>query len=169
MPPDANRCLETLQDALQAVLAQRALRAPLMVGILTGGDWVARRLHQALGLASPLGTLDISFHRDDSHVVGLHPQVRPTHLPWSIDGAHLILVDDVLYTGRTVRAALNALFDWGRPASITLAVLLTRDGRELPVQADASGGEFQVPGGRQVKLRGPDPLRFELQEASRGA
>ena len=107
-----------------------------IVGIHSGGAWVARRLHERLGLSAPIGLLNISFHRDDFGARGLHPQVKPTSLPFDVEGQSLILVDDVLYTGRTTRAAINELFDYGRPASIKLAVLADRGGRELPISAD---------------------------------
>ncbi len=109
------------------------------MGIYTGGVWIAQRLHQLLRLECPLGTLDISFYRDDFTRVGMNPQVKPSLLPVSIEDRHVILVDDILNTGRTIRAALNELFDYGRPASILLAVLVDRGGRELPIQADVVG------------------------------
>ncbi|QIK38752.1 bifunctional pyr operon transcriptional regulator/uracil phosphoribosyltransferase PyrR [Caldichromatium japonicum] len=139
-------------------LERRGLQNPAMIGIHTGGVWVAERLHGLLGLSEPLGHLDISFYRDDFTRIGVHPQVRPSRLPVRVDDRHLILVDDVLQTGRTVRAALNVLFDYGRPASVTLAVLVTRDGRELPIAADVTGFEGFFGAGEQVKLSGPNPL-----------
>lgn len=108
--------------------------ASVLVGIHTGGVWIAEALHAILGLATPLATLDVSFHRDDHHLgSGLRAGGRASHLPENVEGAHLILVDDVLYTGRTVRAALNELFDYGRPGRVDLAVLVDRGGRELPI------------------------------------
>lgn len=108
----------------------------VLVGIHTGGVWAAAALHEALGLATPLASIDVSFHRDDHHLgKGLKSAGRVSHLPDDVEGAHLILVDDVLYTGRTVRAALNELFDYGRPARVDLAVLVDRGGRELPIAA----------------------------------
>jgi hypoxanthine-guanine phosphoribosyltransferase len=86
--------------------------------------WVAQALLEALGSDSPLGTLDVSFYRDDFSQNGLHPQVRPSALPFEIEGQHLVLIDDVLMSGRTIRAAMNELFDYGRPASVTLVCLL---------------------------------------------
>ena len=125
------------QCAALAELIRPHLRPDtLLVGIHSGGAWIARRLSEQLGLSSPVGLLDISFYRDDFGKRGLHPQVKPTSLPFDIDGRSLILVDDVLFTGRTTRAAINELFDYGRPASIKLAVLADRGGRELPVCAE---------------------------------
>ena len=95
--------------------------------------------YQTLGLALPLGALDVSFYRDDFGQIGLHHQVKPSNIPFEVEGRHIILIDDVLYTGRTIRAAINELFDYGRPASIRLAALVDRGGRELPVVANYVG------------------------------
>ena len=123
-----------------------------LVGIHTGGVWLAERLHAALGIALPLGLLDISFYRDDFDKTGLHPQIKPTQIPFEVNGRHIVLVDDVLYTGRTVRGAMNELFDYGRPASISLAVLVDRGGRELPVAAQYVGVRLDVPPGHMLVL-----------------
>lgn len=123
-----------LIDGLASQMRPAITPASVLVGIHTGGVWVAEALRTALGLATPLATLDVSFHRDDHHLGGgLRAGGRVSHLPDNVEGAHLILVDDVLYTGRTVRAALNELFDYGRPGRVDLAVLVDRGGRELPV------------------------------------
>ncbi|HET9485709.1 MAG TPA: bifunctional pyr operon transcriptional regulator/uracil phosphoribosyltransferase PyrR [Xanthomonadales bacterium] len=165
--PPVEPLVEAIAKRLQARFARGRIADPCLVGVQTGGVWLAQRLHALLGLASPLGTLDISFHRDDFDAAGLNPVVRPSQLPWDVGGRDLVLVDDVLYTGRTVRAALNEIFDWGRPASVALVVLVARDGRELPVQADIAGLELALDPGQQIKLRGPEPLRLELIEARR--
>lgn len=137
--------------------------SPKIVGIRTGGAWVAERLHQALNLPDPLGLLDISFYRDDFSRVGLHPTVRPSEIPWSVENSHIILVDDVLYTGRTIRAALNELFDYGRPQQVLLTTLLERTGcRELPICAKYVG--TQIACDQQVKLTGPEPLEIHFVE-----
>lgn len=146
---------------IQAGLAARGVRQPRVVGIQTGGVLLAERLARTLCPEQPLGRLDISFYRDDHGQIGLHPKVLPSHLPWSIEGEHVLLVDDVLFTGRTIRAALNELFDWGRPASVQLAVLISRDGRELPIQADYVGRHLNVGTGRQIKLRAEPALHLE--------
>lgn len=138
---------------------------PLMIGIHTGGVWIAEHLHRRLGLTEPLGVLDISFYRDDFSRVGMHPRVKPSNLPLSVDGRHIILVDDVLYTGRTIRAALNEIFDFGRPASVMLAVLIERDGRELPIAAQVIGERIRLAPHQHVKLTGPDPLALKIIEA----
>src|SRR5690606_1829164 len=109
--------LDSMAAQLRELIRSRALEDPAMVGIHTGGVWVAERLHQRLGLQVPLGSLDISFYRDDFTRIGMNPQVRPSDLPFDIDDRNIILVDDVLHTGRTIRAALNELFDYGRPAA----------------------------------------------------
>ncbi|MES1926279.1 bifunctional pyr operon transcriptional regulator/uracil phosphoribosyltransferase PyrR [Salinisphaera sp. T31B1] len=158
-------------DVDAALAALRGQLAPLveatpdavMVGVETGGAWIAERLHADLGLSEPLGTLNISFYRDDFSTVGLHPSVGPSSIEAEIDGRTVILVDDVLYTGRTVRAALNELFDYGRPAAVRLAVLVDRGARELPFAPDAVGLHIDIERGRQIKLTGPEPLRLEMR------
>ncbi|UHD18516.1 bifunctional pyr operon transcriptional regulator/uracil phosphoribosyltransferase PyrR [Thiocapsa bogorovii] len=147
-----------MAEELRSLIAKRAIEAPLMIGIHTGGVWVADRLHEVLELTEPLGHLDISFYRDDFTRIGMHPQVRPSYLPVGIDDRHLILVDDVLQSGRTIRAALNVLFDYGRPASVILVTLSERDGRELPIEPNVVGLHAQLEPGEQIKLSGPHPL-----------
>ena len=135
----------------------------LMVGIHTGGVWIAQVLHEKLAIQEPLGVLDISFYRDDFTRIGMNPQVKPSQLPFSLDDRHIILVDDVLHTGRTIRAAMNELFDYGRPASITLAVLVERSGRELPIEANVVGLHMALGPDEHVKLSGPQPLALEVK------
>ena len=127
--PDAEAQCRQLADAIRPQLANK----PALVGIYSGGVWIAGRLRELLGLSDGIGMIDVSFYRDDYAEKGLHPQCKPTVIPFDVDGRHIILVDDVLYTGRTTRAAINELFDYGRPASVGLAVLADRGGRELPV------------------------------------
>jgi pyrimidine operon attenuation protein/uracil phosphoribosyltransferase len=143
-------------EALCAELA-RALRpavtpATAMVGIHTGGVWLAERLHRELGIAVPLGGIDISFYRDDYSTTGLHKSVKASQIPFEVEGRQILLVDDVLYTGRTVRAAMNEIFDYGRPESISLVVLVDRGERQLPICAQYSGGKLAVPKGRMLRL-----------------
>jgi pyrimidine operon attenuation protein/uracil phosphoribosyltransferase len=149
---------------LDELIRQTGRSKPTMVGIHTGGVWIARQLHQRLGIQEPLGSLDISFYRDDFTRVGMNPVVQPSQLPFSIDDRHIILVDDVLHTGRTIRAALNELFDYGRPASIMLATLIERDGRELPIQANVVGRHVELNRHEHIKLTGPDPLTLQIQK-----
>jgi pyrimidine operon attenuation protein/uracil phosphoribosyltransferase len=116
-----------------------------------------------LGRDDALGILDVSFYRDDFTQNGLHPQVQPSELPFEIEGQHLVLIDDVLMSGRTIRAALNELFDYGRPASVTLVSLLDLDARELPIRPDVVGATLSLTADQRVKLTGPTPLTLELQ------
>ena len=131
---DADHAYRELLAQMRAGLA--GVQDPAIVGIFSGGAWVAERLAADLGLAGRLGFIDVSFYRDDYAKKGLHPDVKPTQIGFSVDSATILLVDDVLYTGRTTRAAINVLFDYGRPARIMLAALADRGGRELPVAAD---------------------------------
>ena len=126
---------EALCRQLAEQIRPHVTPATALVGIYTGGLWLAERLHKALGIAQPLGAIDVSFYRDDYASKGLHASPKKTEIPFDVDGAHVILVDDVLFTGRTTRAALNELFDFGRPGVVELAVLVDRGGRELPVAA----------------------------------
>jgi len=158
--------LEGMGAGLRELLARKGREAPLMVGIRTGGVWVAKRLHGQLDLETPLGELNINFYRDDFTRIGLHPQVQPSNLPFQVDARHILLVDDVLHTGRTIRAALNEIFDYGRPASVALAVLVDRSGRELPIQADVVGKRLDLGPGEHIKLTGPEPLMLQLQRAT---
>jgi pyrimidine operon attenuation protein / uracil phosphoribosyltransferase len=131
---------QSLKTALTAVDSQTSL----MVGIHTGGYWLAEQLHAELGFALPLAALSTTLQRDDFATTGLHKQRQPSRLPMSLQGADVLLVDDVLHTGRTLRAALNELFEFGRPARVRLAVLVDRGGRQLPFAADFCGGRVDV-------------------------
>ena len=130
--PDAEAQCAQLAELIRAQLQADTL----LVGIHSGGVWIARRLRELLDLSGEIGLIDVSFYRDDFGQKGLHPQVKRTSIPFNVEGRRLILVDDVLYTGRTTRAAINELFDYGRPASIKLGVLADRGGRELPIAAE---------------------------------
>jgi len=135
-----------------------------MIGIHTGGLWIAEDLHKKLELTSPLSSLNISFYRDDFTKIGLHPEVKPSQLPPTLDDKHIILIDEVLFTGRTIRAALNEIFDYGRPASVMLGVLLDRGEHELPICADICGQKITLANHQQIKLNGPEPLKLMLVE-----
>ena len=161
--PDPTTLLPQMAAALTAHLQQRQISEPRFIGIRTGGIWVAEALMHNLGLHSPMGTLDVSFYRDDFSQSGLHPQVRPSALPFEIEGQHLVLVDDVLMSGRTIRAALNELFDYGRPASVTLVCLLDLNAGELPIRPDIVGASLSLAATERVKLLGPAPLKLERQ------
>jgi pyrimidine operon attenuation protein/uracil phosphoribosyltransferase len=134
-----------------------------LVGIRTGGAWLAERLHKELGLATPLGSLDISFYRDDFDSVGLHRQVKPSQIPFDVNDRHIVVVDDVLYTGRTVRAAMNELFDYGRPGKIELAALVDRGERQLPIAAQYIGASLSVPTGKLLRLARDERGKFTLR------
>ena len=157
------KLLTSLATDLQSFLEKQFITDPHMIGIHTGGVWVAEALHQTLKIKQPLGSLNINFYRDDFTRVGMHPQVQPSSLPFSIDEQHIILVDDVLQTGRTIRAALNEIFDYGRPASVTLVALIERSGKELPIAADIVGEKINLEKNQSIKLTGPIPLMLEVQ------
>ena len=161
--PSPADLLPAMARELKAHLARHDIAAARFIGIRTGGVWVAQALLEALGRQDALGILDVSFYRDDFTQNGLHPQVRPSALPFEIEGQHLVLIDDVLMSGRTIRAALNELFDYGRPASVTLVCLLDLDARELPIRPDVVGTTLFLPAGQRVKLTGPAPLTLELR------
>jgi pyrimidine operon attenuation protein / uracil phosphoribosyltransferase len=159
--PDADAALANL---LQQTTAAWRDAPPLIVGIHTGGAWIAERIRLAFGdHLPPISTLDIGFYRDDLHLSGLKG-VAASSLNESIDGREVLLIDDILYSGRTIRAALGALFDYGRPARVRLGCLVVREGRELPIQADYFGVEWATKGPGRLKLRGPDPLALEWRE-----
>lgn len=146
--PDA----EGLLPKLAAELKGRITPATAMIGLHTGGVWVAERLHALLALKAPLGAMDIAFYRDDYAKQGLKHDPKRTKIPFEVEGRDLLLVDDVLYTGRTVRAAMNELFDYGRPESIALVALVDRDERQLPICAQFVGTTLAVPKGSMLRL-----------------
>jgi len=147
--PDAEKLCEQLVAELKPRIGPKSA----MVGLYTGGAWLAERLHPMLDMKSPLGLMDIAFYRDDYAARGLKHDPKRTKIPFDVNGAELLLVDDVLYTGRTVRAAMNELFDYGRPASISLVVLVDRGGRQLPICAQHVGARVEVPSGMRLRLK----------------
>ena len=156
---DVSELLPQMASQLQQRLPSSSAGA-CMIGIRSGGVWVARELSRLMGLQQAPGELNIAFYRDDFTRIGLHPQVTPSSLPFSVDDRLVILVDDVLMSGRTIRAAMNEIFDFGRPARVLLAVLADVGGRELPIQPDVCGCRLELAPGQRVKLLGPDPLRL---------
>lgn len=162
-PTDIQALLHSMAEDIRLQLEDKQ---PLLVGIHTGGIWVAQALTSILGsdfFDASLGTLNIAYYRDDFTRIGMHPQVAPSDLPFNVDDRHLLLVDDVLHSGRTVRAALNELFDYGRPASVTLAVLIEREeGHELPIQADIIGQSVSLSPEQQIKLTNEGGLHLEI-------
>jgi len=160
--------LELDAEAFYGELARRVREhisgsSSVLVGVHTGGVWLAERLRADLGIVPEVGILDVSFYRDDHHQGGLSRGVRPSRIPFDINGAHVLLVDDVLNTGRTVRAAMNELFDYGRPARIELAVLVDRGGRELPISTALVGRTLEVPADVSVVLSRDDDQRLQLR------
>ena len=143
---------EALVRGLAEQMRDRVSKDAGLVGIFTGGAWVAERLHRALGLTAPLGVLAVTLHRDDFGRIGLHRESRRSQIPFPVDGREIILVDDVLHTGRTIRAALNELFDFGRPKAVRLAVMVDRGGRELPMAADFVATRLTVPEDEELVL-----------------
>ena len=147
--PEAETLCEQLARELRPLIGPKTA----MVGLYTGGAWLAERLHALLAIEKPLGLMDIAFYRDDYAARGLKHDPKRTKIPFDINGRDLLLVDDVLYTGRTVRAAMNELFDYGRPASISLVVLADRGGRQLPICAQHCGARVEVPSGMRLRLK----------------
>ena len=147
--PEAEKLCEQLAKELRPIVKPTTA----MIGIYTGGAWLAERMHALLGLKTPLGLMDIAFYRDDYAARGLKHDPKRTKIPFDVNGAELLLVDDVLYSGRTVRAAMNELFDYGRPQSITLVVLADRGGRQLPICAQHVGARAEVPAGMRLTLK----------------
>jgi len=155
---------ETLYGDLLRALQPQWSTTDRLVGITSGGAWLAERLQADLGLSVPAGVISSAMHRDDFARRGL-ADGGVTRLPFEIEGAHLWIIDDVLYTGRTVRAVINELYDYGRPASVRLAVLVDRGGRELPIQADCAAARLSLPADQKLSLqRAPDGrLSFSLR------
>lgn len=162
--PEVTPLLDQMAASLKDFLNERNLADPVMIGIRTGGVWIARALHQRLGFTEEPGELDISFYRDDFSRIGLNPKVSPSHLPFETDDRHIVLVDDVIMSGRTIRAAMNELFDYGRPSTITLVTLVDIGARELPVQPDIRGCQLSLPAHQRIQLSGPEDLIIELRD-----
>lgn len=157
--PDAEALCRELAGRLRPAVSE----STGLVGIRTGGAWLAERLHRELGLATPVGSLDISFYRDDFDAAGLRHEVKPSQIPFDVNDRHIVVVDDVLYTGRTVRAAMNELFDYGRPGKIELAALIDRGERQLPIAAQYVGATLSVPAGKLLRLVRDERGHFTLR------
>ena len=166
--PAVEKLIDKLTEALIPYFSDPDSH-PIIVGIETGGAWIAQRIHDRIAPATELGSLNISFYRDDFTRIGLHPRVKPSRLPPGIDDGTVILIDDVLHSGRTVRAAMNELFDYGRPKKILLAILIDRGEREIPVQPDIVGARLELDAGSHIKLEGPDDLRLVIKQVSADA
>ena len=154
--------IDNMARVLQTRLREHKITKPAIVGIHTGGAWIARRLHTQLACDEPLGLLDISFYRDDFTQIGVNPQVKPSSIDFDVEGRHVILVDDVIQSGRTIRAAMNEIFDFGRPASVTLVALIERSGRQLPIQPDVVGLCPPLQTHEHIRLTGPDEFSLQI-------
>jgi pyrimidine operon attenuation protein/uracil phosphoribosyltransferase len=159
---------EALYTQLRGAAGQLLLPDTQIVGVWSGGAWLARRLHADLGRTGKPGTLSSRMHRDDFSERGLAAGADASTLPFAVDGADILLLDDVLYTGRTIRAVLNELFDYGRPARVRLAVLVDRGGRELPVAAAFAAAQVTLPASQSLRLAqdAGGRLSFEIEETS---
>lgn len=166
--PPVDTLLVQMTADLRALLQQRSREDPLFIGIHTGGIWLARALMERLGITGQPSELDVSLYRDDYDSKGLKSGIRATRLPDSTADRHLVLVDDVIMTGRTIRGAINQLFDYGRPASVSLVELIDLPARELPLQADVVGHRLADMPAQRIRLQGPEPLQLALEPWSPG-
>jgi len=157
--------IDGMANVLRTRLSDLAIDNPAMIGIHTGGAWVATHLHKALGLEEPLGLLDINFYRDDFTHSGVNPLVKPSTIEFDVEGRDIILVDDVIQSGRTIRAAMNEIFDFGRPRSITLVCLIERSGRQLPIQPDVVGLQPPLQTDEHIRLNGPEELSLQISRS----
>ena len=159
-------------EALYAELlgGVRGLLQPegVLVGIWSGGAWLAERLQADLGRSGAAGVISSTLHRDDFGSRGMAARSDATKLPFAIDGSRILLIDDVLYTGRTIRAVINELYDFGRPASVDLAVLVDRGGRELPIQPAFAAARVLLPAAQQLRLARDDAGRFAFTVRGQG-
>lgn len=166
---NVNQLLDQMAESIISRITEKNIRNPYIVGVHTAGVWIAQSLYQRLAnkleIKDELGELNSSYYRDDFDQRGLNKQSKPSKLPISLEGRHVILVDDILFTGRTTRAAINELFDYGRLASITLAVLIDRGGRELPIEAQVVGLVKKLPAEQTIKVTNPEDLTLEILNA----
>jgi len=158
---DAESLYQELLKGVRGLLTPQAR----LVGITSGGAWLAARLQKDLGLQGEAGSISSAMHRDDFAQRGLADGGQ-TKLPFEINDAHLIVLDDVLFTGRTLRAVINELYDYGRPAKVQLAVLVDRGGRELPIQADFAAARVSLPSDQKLRLNQSDDGRFKFSVTS---
>lgn len=162
--PQVEPILQAMAQSILDEMQKRKIDSFHVIGIRTGGVWVAQALQEIMGRQQDIGELNITFYRDDFTQIGLHPQVTPSSLPFEIDNQHLVLVDDVLMSGRTVRAAMNELFDYGRPSSITFAVLIDLGQPELPIAPHITGAQVQLDPKERIKLIGPENLQLKIEQ-----
>lgn len=163
-PSPENLNAEALYQALLKQIQTRLKGVPnlALVGIRSGGAWIAERMAKDINLANPPGFIDVSFYRDDYARKGLPATVKPTQIPFDVENATILLIDDILYTGRTTRAAINELFDYGRPAKILLAALVDRGDRELPIAADFVAATVSLSKNQVLELHRTDDHLFSL-------
>lgn len=154
---DAEALFAQLRPQVRSLLGDDGV----LVGIWSGGAWLAQRLHAELGLAGRPGTISSTLHRDDFSARGL-ASAAPTELPFEVQGRRIVLVDDVLYTGRTIRAVINELYDFGRPAGVSLAVLVDRGGRELPIEPACAAARISLPPAQRLSLARDAQGRFSF-------
>lgn len=160
--PKVEALLDKMEGDLRNHISKQGIEDFELVGIRSGGVWLADALKQRLGRSRDNGELNISFYRDDFTKIGLHPEVGASKLPFNVENKHVILVDDVLMSGRTVRAAMNELFDYGRPASIQLVVLIDLQRPELPISPSVTGAKMSLSSKQRIKLEGPKSLALNL-------
>ncbi len=163
---EPEKLIAEMSEQLRHLIAHRQLNDPIILGIRSGGVWVAERIHKQLKINEPMGLLDINFYRDDFSRISSFPQVKPSAINTNLDDRHIILVDDVIHSGRTICAALNEIADYGRAATVSLAIMIDRGGREMPICADIVGTTVDLREGQHIKLRGPAPLRIEVIDSS---
>ena len=156
--------INSVSSKLSRLKEARNIEEPALIGIRRGGVWIGKKISEQCFPGEEFGELNIAYYRDDFRRIGLHPTVEPTELPFSIEGRDVILFDDILHTGRTIRAAMNEIFDYGRPDSVTLVVLLDRGGRELPISPDISGINMQLSDKYHVKIENNASLEFKVFE-----
>ena len=159
---------EALYRELRRGVQQLQTPQTRLVGVTSGGAWLAERLHKDMGLPGAAGVISSAMHRDDFAKRGLSGAGQQTQLAFDVNDAHIVLLDDVLYTGRTIRAVLNELFDYGRPALVRLAVLVDRGGRELPVQADYAAARITLPASQSLELAHDDVGKFSFKVQAQG-
>jgi pyrimidine operon attenuation protein / uracil phosphoribosyltransferase len=160
MQLDAEPMIDLLAEKIGKLSPDTAI-----IGVHTGGAWVAERLHKLLGPSNPFGTLAVTLHRDDFASIGLHPQKKSTEINFAVEDRHILLIDDVIHTGRSLRAALNETFDFGRPASVKLACLIDRGGRELPYHPDFVAMTMDLNADQELELTkdvATSKLRFDV-------
>ena len=158
---NVEKAISDIGIKLKKHLSSKNINNLELIGIRRGGVWVADKVRQIIFPDFDLGELNIAFYRDDFSQIGLHPTIEPSKLPFDVNGKDILLFDDILYTGRTVRAAMNEIFDYGRPNSIILIVLIDRGGRELPVNPDVCGIKIELNADYHVKLSGPQAMRLK--------